>query len=132
MEEAGLSREKSFIKETNLGMADGYIAMRELLSSGKRPTAVFAFGDLLALGAYKAIEEAGLVIPNQIALAGYDDISVAELISLTTVAQDNFEIGRMGTEMLLKQIQTQGRALHQKVILQPRLVIRSSTRPKGQ
>ena len=68
----------------------GYRAMRRLLRSRRRPTAVFAFGNLLTLGVIRALNEAGLVIPEDISVVGFDDHPYADHLAtpLTTVAQD--------------------------------------------
>ena len=86
--------------------AGGYAAMKELLARSPRPRAVFAANDMMALGALVAIREAGLRVPADIALAGYDDITVARLAnpSLTTVAQFPERLGRRAAEMLFERL----------------------------
>lgn len=81
-------------------------AMRQLLETGDIPTAIFATTDSIAFGVIKAIQEAGLRVPEDIAVAGYDDIEVAELFSppLTTVRVNRHEIGRVAVCELLAQI----------------------------
>ncbi len=86
--------------------AGGYVAMKELLTRSPLPRAVFAVNDMMALGALVAIREAGLRVPDDIAIAGFDDITVAKLANppLTTVAQFPERLGRRATEMLFDRL----------------------------
>jgi LacI family transcriptional regulator len=82
--------------------AGGYAAMQTLLAGSPRPRAVFAANDMMAMGAMVAIREAGLRVPEDIAVAGFDDIPVARLLNppLTTVAQFPERLGRRAAELL--------------------------------
>jgi len=86
----------------------GEQAMRELLALPEPPTAVFAAADLMAVGAMKAAREAGLGVPDDLAVVGFDDIQLASLIdpSLTTIRQDKVGLGRAAAWALLKQIES--------------------------
>jgi DNA-binding LacI/PurR family transcriptional regulator len=109
---------------------DGAAAMRRLLKLPGRPDAVFCFNDLMALGALRAIHEAGLRVPQDIALVGFDDVEEAEyaIPSLTTVAPDKTGIAEAAVDALLHRIDA-GYAEPGRLI-QPghRLVIRDSSR----
>ena len=80
----------------------GYQAMQRLLSLPERPSAVFAVNDLAAIGAMLAIQEAGLAIPTDIAVIGFDDVPSARLVSpaLTTISQDERSFGQRAAELL--------------------------------
>ena len=84
----------------------GYRATRDVLQDGRRPTAIFAGNDLMALGAMAAIREQGLSIPDDIALMGFDDTFAASVVSpqLSTVSQRQFSLGQVATEMLLQRL----------------------------
>jgi LacI family transcriptional regulator len=86
--------------------AGGYTAMRTLLRRSPLPRAVFAANDMMAMGAMVAIREAGLRVPDDIAVAGFDDIPVANLLNppLTTVAQFPERLGRCAAEMLFERL----------------------------
>jgi LacI family transcriptional regulator len=86
--------------------AGGYAAMRKLLAGSPRPRAVFAANDMMAMGAMVAIREVGLCVPEDIAVAGFDDIPVARLLnpSLTMVAQFPERLGRRAAEMLFERL----------------------------
>jgi DNA-binding LacI/PurR family transcriptional regulator len=108
----------------------GYHAMRRLLAAPARPTAVFAANDYAALGALNAIDEAGLTVPGDVSLVGYDNSSIAAFrhISLTSVDQPRGEMGRLAADALKDRIRASSRpALH--VVLTPQLVPRGSTAP---
>jgi LacI family transcriptional regulator len=85
----------------------GEQAMQALLALPEPPTAVFAAADLMAVGAMKAAREAGLSVPEDLAVVGFDDIQLASLIdpALTTVRQDKVGLGRAAAWALLKQIE---------------------------
>ena len=80
--------------------------MRQLLELAPHPTAVFAANDLIAIGALRAIREADLRVPDDIAVVGFDDIPAAQLVSpaLTTVAQFSEKLGRRAAEMVLERL----------------------------
>lgn len=103
----------------------GYRAMRQLLAE-ERPTAVFAANDQMALGAYRAIIEAGLRIPQDVSVLGFDDIDEAEMFAppLTTVRQD---WGLLGRESLRVALEMERGAPPEQVRLATQLVLRAST-----
>jgi LacI family transcriptional regulator len=85
----------------------GYQAMQHLLSLNDPPTAVFAAGDLMAFGAIKAIQDAGLNVPDDISIIGFDDIEMCKYFSpsLTTIKQNKEELGREAAEGLIRLIE---------------------------
>jgi DNA-binding LacI/PurR family transcriptional regulator len=85
----------------------GANAVRELLKTKNLPTAIFASSDSLAIGALRALNEAGLKVPQDIAVGGFDDIELAKGVwpSLTTVKAGPFEMGRIAIRELLLQIE---------------------------
>ena len=70
----------------------------------RRPTAIFAASDTQALGVIAAASEAGLHVPDDLSVIGYDDIEAADYVGLTTIRQQLFESGRRGAEILLSEI----------------------------
>jgi DNA-binding LacI/PurR family transcriptional regulator len=73
-----------------------------MLSADRRPSAIVAASDTQALGVVTAARELGLHVPEDLSVAGYDDIEAAEYLGLTTVRQQLFESGRKGAEILLR------------------------------
>jgi DNA-binding LacI/PurR family transcriptional regulator len=108
----------------------GAAAMTEILASGDLPTAVFAPNDFAALGAMEAIDAAGLDIPGDISLVGYDDLALSALprIGLTTVGQPRADLGREATHLLLERLE-ENRESSRHVVVPPSLVIRLTTGP---
>jgi len=108
----------------------GYQLMVEILEGSFKPTAVFAGNDLMAWGAHEAIKTKGLSIPQDIALAGFDNIFFSAFLNpaLTTVNQPKLEMGKKSMEMLLNDIN--GKAKHRtgerKVMLDCDLILRGS------
>jgi LacI family transcriptional regulator len=86
--------------------AGGYEGMQELLKLSPRPTAVFAANDLMAMGALVALREAGIRVPDEMAIVGFDDIPAARLVHppLTTVAQFPERLGKRAAEMLFERL----------------------------
>ena len=84
----------------------GYSAAKRLLALKSPPTAIFASNDLMALGAIGAIQDAGLSVPQDIAVVGYDNREFSRIVRprITTVSMPVYEMGRTAAELLLKQI----------------------------
>ncbi|MET8988252.1 LacI family DNA-binding transcriptional regulator [Nonomuraea wenchangensis] len=107
----------------------GYEAGRSLAAMDG-VTAVFAANDQMALGVLRALSEGGVRVPEQISVVGFDDIPESEFFSppLTTVRQDFDVVGRHCIEVLLRQVEG-GRGARGRLVVPPRLVVRSSTAP---
>ena len=103
------------------------LALR-MLRQQDRPTAIFAASDTQALGVIAAAHEAGLNVPEDLSVIGYDDIETADYVGLTTVRQQLAESGRQGAELLLREIALRS-DVAPVVSLVPELVVRSTTAP---
>lgn len=110
----------------------GYAAMHNLLQRGDPPSAVFAANDLMAMGAMMAIREAGLSVPDDIAIVGFDDIPAAKLVypALTTVAQFQHELGQRASEMLMERLNGYVEDRGRSVEMPFQVIERDSTRRK--
>jgi len=108
----------------------GYLAMKSLLATGEKFTAVFAFNDISAIGAIRALEEMGLRVPADVSVLGFDDIYAAAFHNpaLTTIRQPLFEMGRLAAQTLLERL-TNGKDadIPEVLSVEPTLVVRSST-----
>jgi LacI family transcriptional regulator len=104
-------------------------AMRTLLADGRdRPSAVFGANDMLAIGAMQAARDAGLTIPNDIAIVGFDDIPTAKLLGLTTVRQPELELGALAAQLLIDRLQPGGmKSASRSLEIKFEIVERSST-----
>ncbi len=128
-----IENREEYIVEDNYWMEDGYKAMNKLLRLKESPTAVFVASDFAAFGTIRAIVEAGLNVPEDISVVGFDDIVLSRLFvpSLTTVSQPIYKIGAKAASLLFKRINSPNPKKKEKVIFRPRLTIReSTTRPK--
>lgn len=124
----GLEIDERYIYSSDFKRQTGYRIVRNMLANGEYPRAIFAENDLLALGVIQGIREAGLSIPEDIAVVGFDDIPIASFpeVQLTTICQPKHEMGEIAVSILLDQLSgrnTQPR----KVILEPRLIVRKSS-----
>lgn len=126
---SGLSLERDLVVAGDLTAHGGYEAMRRLLDAARAPTAVFAFNDLMAMGAYRAILERGLSIPQDISVVGYDDLEIATYMvpALTTIHQPGFALGLEAAEILIGNLE-QGSDLPEIIRKTPELVVRDSVR----
>jgi LacI family transcriptional regulator len=117
--------------EADFGSLAGYRAARTLLGVQPRATAILAADDFLALGAMQALEEAGVLVPRDMSLVGFDDIQFAGLsrIGLTTVGQPRALMGRRIAELVLDRLDTRGPAVPRGILLEPTLIVRGSTGP---
>jgi LacI family transcriptional regulator len=118
--------DNSLITEGDFTEAGGYAAMQRLLQA--RPDAVFAASDIMALGAMRAVREAGLRVPDDVAFVGFDDLPVATLadVQLTTVHQPVIQFGIRAVELLIERIEN-GINPPRHIIMDAKLVIRESS-----
>jgi LacI family transcriptional regulator len=106
LQELDLDPRPEYEAQGDFYMESGEAAMRRLLALPEPPTAVFAASDMMAVGAIKALEDAGLSCPGDIAIVGFDDIQLAELVSpsLTTIRQDKRGLGEAAARSLVRLI----------------------------
>ena len=112
----------------------GYHAMRKLLETDPIPDGVFCYNDPVAIGAIKAIGEAGLRVPEDIAVVGAGNVHYSDLLAvpLTTIDQSARQIGSRAAEILLEEIEAKRPARPKAIWIEPRLVPRQSTRRLAQ
>jgi len=105
----------------------GYWITKRLVASGERFTALFAYNNLAAIGAIRAIREAGLEVPTDVSVVGFDDIEAANYHSptLTTVRQPLKEMGEIAAKTLMQAIESKGGA--DEIAVKPQLMVRQST-----
>ncbi len=124
--EAGLDADPALVVDGDFTESSGWAAAHALLELGERPTAVFAANDSMAIGALRAFREAGLDVPADVALAGFDDIPVAEYVTpaLTSVHVPIHELGARAVETVLDAVLDGSDARF--TTLPTRLVVRES------
>jgi len=126
--EADLPPQTLRVIETSLHMEDGYACTAATMKENGTPDGLFAYSDILAIGAMKALRENGLRIPADVAVIGYDDIEISQYleISLTTVRQQRYELGRKSAEVLIDKLRDKEHHRTAHIVYTPELVIRDS------
>ena len=109
----------------------GYKPMKALLEKTRDFTAIFCFNDIAAIGAIRALKDAGLAVPQDVSVVGFDDIQSAAYAtpSLTTVRQPLTEMGKRGAQVLLERIADREKPYPSEIVMAPELVVRESTGP---
>jgi LacI family transcriptional regulator len=125
----GIKAAEEWIVRGGFMESEGYRAMKRLLTVRPRIDAVFAANDPSAIGAMKAIWEAGLRVPEDIAVVGVGDIALGDLlrVPLTTVGWSRMDQGRHAAELLLNGLEDDTGAEPQRVVIPPRLIVRESS-----
>jgi DNA-binding LacI/PurR family transcriptional regulator len=127
--EAGLDPD-AYLETGGMSEESGYAAARRLLSGSDRPTAIFAFNDVAAIGALSAADDLGLFVPQDVSLVGYDNTYLARIrhISLTSVENGNFPVGAQAGRFLVERLNDPGAPgrLH---VVPTSLEVRASTAP---
>ncbi len=124
LSEAGAQPDPELVVFADFTYEAGYLAMRSLLP--RRPEAVFAASDLIALGAYRALREAGVRVPDDVAVFGFDDLDAARVAEppLSSVTQHPEELGREAVRIALRLLEHPDGAVHE--VLPVPLAIRRS------
>ncbi|SHH51641.1 LacI family DNA-binding transcriptional regulator [Clostridium grantii] len=118
---------EDFISLGSYSYADGYRLMKQALEKKQVPTAFFISSDPMAIGAYKAIMEKNLKVPDDISVIGFDDIITAEYLvpALTTTRVYTEFMGETAVELILEKLRN-NREIHKKVVIPTELIIRDS------
>ena len=128
LEEARIPMNARLLVQGNGRHDGGVAAVAELLDRDEAFTAIFAFNDVMAVGVIGALQRAGLRVPDEVSVVGFDDIPFASAVypSVTSIAQPIARMGRLGVEMLLRRIRDPS-APCERVVLPTTLVEREST-----
>lgn len=129
LKEAGFRIYSSFIEHGDFSRDFAYINTMELLKASKKPDAIFAMSDRLAIGAYMAIKKRGMKIPDDVGLIGFNNEPVTELLtpSISTIDQPAFEMGKKAVHAFLEMVNDPIVTSSAKVLLKPRLIVRESS-----
>jgi LacI family transcriptional regulator len=126
--DAGLTVDPALLVPGDWTRRGGYEAMRRLLGLADRPQAVFCANDLMAIGAIDAVHEAGLAVPDDVAVAGFDDVDAATIVSpaLTTAVNPAYETGVAAGRLLLSRLTQEYDGVGRRVEVPCPLVVRES------
>jgi LacI family transcriptional regulator len=130
--EARVAEDPAFVEQaSSWGLDSGLAAVKRLLERGTAFTAVFAQSDLIALGAMRQLREAGLRVPDDVSVVGYDDLPVADYVepALTTVHQPMREVGALAAALVLDQLAGSALLAPEAHLLPATLVVRQSVAP---
>jgi|UniRef100_UPI0035CA7C54 LacI family transcriptional regulator len=128
LERAGIVLHPSYVREGDYGYASGLAAAAELLALPEPPTAIFACNDIMAAAVIKAARAAGVGVPEDLSVAGFDDSDIASMLSpgITTIRRPLGEIAREATRRVIELIETEAQRLPDHAV-ELDLVIREST-----
>jgi LacI family transcriptional regulator len=129
--EAGLDSRAELVYHAEYTQAGGYQMALQALAVTPRPTALFAANNFVASGAFRALREAGLRVPEDMSIVSFDDLPTASDMgpSLTVAAQPAYEMGRRATELLLTRLAGEGPAEPQVIVLPAEIIVRGSSAP---
>lgn len=126
LQKNGLDVVEEWIIPSKFTIESGEAAAEQLMSLGKKPTAILCVNDFVAMGAINTLKKYGLTVPNDVAVSGFDDIYLAKHFppGLTTVSQNYGQLGEKAIELLIDLIE--GKEVPQETIVPTSLVIRES------
>lgn len=129
--EAGVELDKRLVRYGEFNQAAGFRMAQQLLAMSPRPTAIFAANNFIAFGAIRAIRDAGLRVPDDMSVVAFDDLPPEWVIDpfLTVLAQPAYEMGRRGTELLLKRLAGGDGGAPSTTVLPSELIVRRSSAP---
>jgi len=127
--EAGVPVDERIVRYRAFTQEGGYLMTQEVLAVRPRPTALFAANNFIAIGAFRALREVGLQVPEDIALVAFDDLPPTFTMEpfLTVAAQQAYEMGRRATQLLLQRLTEETPGPAQEIVLPTDLVVRRSS-----
>jgi LacI family transcriptional regulator len=130
LKDYGVPFRKTLVVGDGFGEEDGYAATRLLLERKDVPTAIFLASNLIALGALRAFAEDKINVPDDISIVSFDDQHYSPYLAtpMTTIAQQRSEMGRVAVELLLDQLEHEGRHKPEVILLPTGLIPRQSVR----
>ncbi|MEB2774691.1 LacI family DNA-binding transcriptional regulator [Algoriphagus sp. D3-2-R+10] len=127
---AGIEYDEKLVKHSNLQLEDGIRCMKELLTTGEKPDAVFSSSALGAIGAMQVLKESGLRVPEDVAIVAFSNEVYMAFTgpTLSTVEQHSKRMGNIAAEIFLKEITDKKVPFYpQKIVINPELIIRESS-----
>jgi LacI family transcriptional regulator len=130
LKESGLPVDESLILSREFTQAAGYAMMEQIISQEPRPTAIFAVNNFIAIGAFKALTDMNLRVPDDMSMVAFDDLPPALVMEpfLTVAAQPAYDMGHRATTLLLDRLSGELPEELQNIVLPTELIVRASTR----
>lgn len=125
---AGIPFRPEYHRQGSYGWREARRMTHDLLSLENRPTAVFAYSDTMAFGVLEAAQQAGVTVPAELSVIGFDDVEITQYFRLTTVRQPLYDSGARGAELLLEWMDSD-LTRPQHIILPTELMVRQTTAP---
>jgi DNA-binding LacI/PurR family transcriptional regulator len=131
MLDAGLLLNEQWLKVCDYKVEDGNSKTLELLQEDRRPTAIFACNDMLAVGALQAAREMKINVPSELSIISFDNTILSSVTNppLTTIAQPMEQMGKLAVDLIVQNIKESNHQ-KQRIVLRPELIIRESTYTK--
>lgn len=131
MQDNGLENNNDYIITGGFDEAFGFMAGKRIAGMNNRPTAICASTDMIVIGLYKAFQQEGIKIPEEICIIGMDDIELDTIIkpTISSISVAQAEIGRAAAELIFKKLNGFNEPSHD-IIFQPKLIIRESSLKK--
>jgi len=131
MIEVGRASNPNLVYYGQFTQQSGYQLAKEMLTAKPRPTALFAANNFIAIGAFRALQEAGLRVPDDISMVTFDDLHAMLAMEsfMTVVSQPAYQMGQQATELLLARLAGEGPAEPQDYVLPSQMIIRKSSGP---
>lgn len=131
LEEAKLPFEAAYVVDAKMNTLKGGVeAAQELMNLIDMPSAIFCYNDFIAIGVIQALQQAGIQVPDQCSVAGFDNISLTQYVqpSLTTFDQPKYYLGTVAANMMLKLLSNDLQGLPtEMIVLRGKLIVRHST-----
>ncbi|WP_333871487.1 LacI family DNA-binding transcriptional regulator [Desulforamulus putei] len=120
------------VVEGDYRISGGALAMKRLLHLKKVPDAVFCANDLMAIGALEVLQEAGVKVPDQVALVGYDGINLSKYVypRISTIIQPTYKMGSTAVQLILETLNKGTQTIFKHIELEPVLAVRESSLKK--
>lgn len=130
LEENGIRIDEKLLIKGDFSEKSGFIGAKKLLSLKQKPTAIFCANDFSAYGALDFITKNGYRVPEDISVAGFDNLyfSSLNLINLTTIDQPRYKMGAIAAEILINKIKNPKSDKRKEIILEPKIIIRKTTK----
>ena len=129
LQDYGIPFQPDLVEAGNFQFMSGEVGMQKLLKNPHKPSAVFVLNDMMAIGAITAAHKAGLSVPADLSIVGFDNIEIASAVNpaLTTMAQPIDDIAQKATNMLIERLQSIRTEENMRVMRPAQLIVRDST-----